>query len=453
MLQSYKNHLMKRKDLTVVSLKLLEDKKINHIYFRFREKISSLIGKERFAIAVSGGSDSLALSVLAKLYSLENDNDFVSLIIDHKLRKESAEEAKQTYKSLTQKKIKAKILTYKGEKFSSNIQKKARDLRYDLFEKYCAKRKIKFLILAHHQDDLIENFYIRLIRGSGIKGLTSLQNIFEYNKNFYLLRPLLNSNKEELLSVTKKSYSSWIEDPSNKNDKFLRVRIRKMQTKLQKEGFDPKRIIKTIDNLNIAKDSLDFYIFKSEKKYLNFYKEGYVTLKSSIFNNEAQEVIFRVIIKAIHFVSGEYYPPRSDSLKSLMKNLSVKSFKSSTLGGCLIEKNKNIISFYREDRNVAVENLNKKKQRINWDDRFLVYKNFNNQQQFIVKKLGNNGIEYLKKNKVNESVNKIPTHAKKTLPSFWNNKGDLLFVPFVNFKNKKYDIKNDSFMVRYLRFI
>ncbi len=127
---------MKRKDLTVVSLKLLEDKKINHIYFRFREKISSLIGKERFAIAVSGGSDSLALSVLAKLYSLENDNDFVSLIIDHKLRKESAEEAKQTYKSLTQKKIKAKILTYQGKKFSSNIQKKARDLRYDLFEKY-----------------------------------------------------------------------------------------------------------------------------------------------------------------------------------------------------------------------------------------------------------------------------------------------------------------------------
>ncbi len=94
---------MKRKDLTVVSLKLLEDKKINHIYFRFREKISSLIGKERFAIAVSGGSDSLALSVLAKLYSLENDNDFVSLIIDHKLRKESAEEAKQTYRSLIQK--------------------------------------------------------------------------------------------------------------------------------------------------------------------------------------------------------------------------------------------------------------------------------------------------------------------------------------------------------------
>ena len=226
-----------------------------------------------------------------------------------------------------------------------------------------------------------------------------------------------------------------------------------MQSKLQKEGFDPKRIIKTIENLNTAKDSLDFYIFKSEKKYLKFYKEGYATLKFSLFNNEAQEVIFRVIIKAIHFVSGEYYPPRSDSLKILMKNLSKKSFKSSTLGGCLIEKNKNIISFFREDRNIAFENLNKIKQKANWDDRFLVYKNFNNKQQFVVKKLGNDGIEYLKKNKFNDYENKIPENAKKTLPSFWNNKGELLFVPFVNFKNKKYNIKNDSFVVRYLRFI
>ena len=453
MLQFYKNHLMKRRDLTALNFKLLEDKKINQIYFRFRENILPVVGKEKFAIAVSGGSDSLALSILAKLYSLEQSSDFATLIVDHGLRKESANEAKQTFKNLKKNNIKAEILTYRGTKFTSNIQKKARDLRYDLFQKYCKKNKIKFLILAHHQDDLIENFYIRLIRGSGIKGLTSLQHIFEYNKNFYLLRPLLNLNKEELSSVTKKSYSSWIEDPSNKNDKFLRVRIRKMQTKLQKEGFDPKRIIKTIENLNTAKDSLDFYIFKSEKKYLNFYKEGYATLKSSIFNNEAQEVIFRVIIKAIHFISGEYYPPRSDSLKSLMKNLSVKSFKSSTLGGCLIEKNKNIISFFREDRNVAVENLNKKKQRINWDDRFLVYKNFDNQQKFIVKKLGNSGIDYLKKNKFISSLDKIPVQAKKTLPSFWNHKGELMFVPFINFKNRKYNIKNDSFAVRYLRFI
>ena len=453
MLQFYKNHLMKRRDLTALNFKLLEDKKINQIYFQFRGNILPLIGKEKFAIAVSGGSDSLALSILAKLYSLEQCSDFATLIIDHRLRKESAHEAKQTYKNLKKNNIKAEILTYRGSKFTSNIQKKARDLRYDLFQKYCKKNKIRFLILAHHQDDLIENFYIRLIRGSGIKGLTSLQNVSELNKDFYILRPLLYFKKEELLNLTKKIYSTWIEDPSNLNEKFLRVRIRKMQSKLQKEGFDPKRVLKTIENLNSAKNSLDFYISKSEKKYLIFYKEGYATLKSTIFKNEAPEVIFRVIIKAIHFVSGEYYPPRSDSLKILIKNFLSKKFKSSTLGGCLIEKNSNTISFFREDRNLTSETLDKIKQTKNWDDRFLVYKNFDNKQKFIVKKLGNSGIDYLRKNKFISSLDKIPVQAKKTLPSFWNHKGELMFVPFINFKNKKYNIKNDSFAVRYLRFI
>jgi tRNA(Ile)-lysidine synthase len=444
---------MKRRDLTALNFKLLEDKKINQIYFRFKENILPVVGKEKFAIAVSGGSDSLALSILAKLYSLEQSSDFATLIVDHGLRKEAAHEAKQTFKNLKKNNIKAEILTYRNSKFTSNIQKRARDLRYDLFQKYCEKNKIRFLILAHHQDDLIENFYIRLIRGSGIKGLTSLQNVYELNKDFYLLRPLLYFKKEELLNVTKKIFSTWIEDPSNLDEKFLRVRIRKIQSRLQKEGFDPKRVLKTIENLNTAKNSLDFYILKSEKKYLNFFKEGYATLKFTIFKNEAPEVFFRVIIKAIHFVSGEYYPPRSDSLKILMKNFSSKKFKSSTLGGCLIEKNSNMIFFFREDRNLTNATLYKVKQPKNWDDRFLVYKNFDNQQKFIVKKLGNSGIDYLKKNKFISSLDKIPVQAKKTLPSFWNHKGELMFVPFINFKNRKYNIKNDSFAVRYLRFI
>ena len=74
---------MKRRDLTALNFKLLENKKINQIYFRFRENILPLVGKEKFAIAVSGGSDSLALSILAKLYSLEQNIDFATLIINH----------------------------------------------------------------------------------------------------------------------------------------------------------------------------------------------------------------------------------------------------------------------------------------------------------------------------------------------------------------------------------
>jgi hypothetical protein len=112
-----------------------------------------------------------------------------------------------------------------------------------------------------------------------------------------------------------------------------------------------------------------------------------------------------------------------------------------------------MISFFREDRNLTSETLDKIRQTKSWDDRFLVYKNFDNQQKFIVKKLGNSGIDYLKKNKFISYLDRIPVQAKKTLPSFWNHKGELMFVPFINFKNRKYNVKNDSFAVRYLRFI
>ena len=106
---------MKRKGLIAVNLALLEDKKVNKIYLDFREKITTNIGKEKFAIAVSGGADSLSLSILAKLYSLENKNKFIALIVDHGLRKESAIEAKKTLKNLLKNNINAKILTYSGQ--------------------------------------------------------------------------------------------------------------------------------------------------------------------------------------------------------------------------------------------------------------------------------------------------------------------------------------------------
>jgi len=443
---------MKRKGLIAVNLALLEDKKVNKIYLDFREKITTNIGKEKFAIAVSGGTDSLSLSILAKLYSLENKNKFIALIVDHGLRKESAKEAKETLKNLLKNNINAKILTYSGQKFSSNIQKRARDLRYDLMQNFCKKNNIKYLILAHHQEDLIENFYIRLVRGSGIKGLTSLEELTQALSNFYIVRPLLNFSKLDLIYITKKIYRSWIEDPSNVNDKFLRVRIRKFQNKLKKEGFNTSRIIKTINNLNYAKKSLDFYILKSEKKYLNFFKEGYASLNYSIFNNEAQEIIFRVFIKALHYVSGEYYPPRSENLTKLIKNISLKQFKSATLGGCLVEKNKNIINFFREERNMSIVLLNKQNLKKIWDDRFVVVNKSSIKSRILVKKLGKEGLSVIKQYKFQKKIHTIPTLAIKTLPSFWNLKNELLFVPFINFTNNKLKVKKDSFDVNYLRF-
>ena len=90
------------------------------------------------------------------------------------LEKISKKEALKVKKILLKKKIPSKILEWKGVIPKKNIQKNARDMRYSLLSNYCLKNKIKYLITAHHEDDQIENFFIRLLRGSGLTGLSSM---------------------------------------------------------------------------------------------------------------------------------------------------------------------------------------------------------------------------------------------------------------------------------------
>ena len=107
------------------------------------------------------------------------------LIVDHQLRKESKKESLKVKSILKRKKIQSKILKWKGKVPKSNIQKNARNIRYNLISEYCFKNGIKYLVTAHHLDDQIENFFIRLFRGSGLTGLSSMPESFIFN-NLYV---------------------------------------------------------------------------------------------------------------------------------------------------------------------------------------------------------------------------------------------------------------------------
>ena len=177
---------MKRKSLIakkrVKNKKLLfKDYKILDLYKKFKSIIFKDIKDKSFALAVSGGSDSLCLAYFSKIYSLEFGNKIHVLIVDHNLRKESNEEALKVKKILKKRRIKSVILRWKGKIPKSNIQKNARDLRYLLISKYCSKKNVKYLTTAHHGDDQIENFFIRLIRGSGLTGLASMRSNAKYS--------------------------------------------------------------------------------------------------------------------------------------------------------------------------------------------------------------------------------------------------------------------------------
>ena len=112
--------------------------------------------------------------------------------------------------SIKKKMIQSKILNWKGKIPSSNIQRNARNIRYSLLSEYCFKKNIKYLITAHHMDDQIENFFIRLFRGSGLKGLSSLEiKNTEENKGINLLRPLLDEKKEDLIFISKAVFKKY----------------------------------------------------------------------------------------------------------------------------------------------------------------------------------------------------------------------------------------------------
>ena len=331
-----------------------QNQKISNLYNIFKNVIYRNIKKNSFLLAVSGGSDSLCLSYFGKRYSLEFKNKVHFVIVDHKLRKNSTKEAAKVKKILKTKKIGCKIISWNGILPKSNIQKNARDIRYSLLSDYCKDNNVKYIVTGHHLDDQVENFFIRLIRGSGLTGLSSMTESSDYNDKIKIIRPLLEIEKKDLKFITLKYFKNYIKDPSNKTNKFLRVRVRKYIKSMEKEGLNTSKIIKTVNNLLSANKAINFYKNKALYKHTSFLSEEKCIINKKIFSQEANEVIFKSFSDVLSLVSGSYYPPRSKKVMSLITRVKKNLYKKSTLGGCLVEKKDEFIIISKERKNKKI---------------------------------------------------------------------------------------------------
>lgn len=177
------------------------------------------------AVAVSGGRDSLALALLARDWAAERDGRIVGLIVDHGLRRESAEEARGTRERLASHGIESDILLWTGAKPSSGLQEAAREARYRLLFDACRRRFVLHLLVAHHADDQAETVAIRAVRGSGPDGLAGMAALVEH-RHLRLLRPLLGVPRARLTATLEERGVAWLEDPSNADPRFERARLR-----------------------------------------------------------------------------------------------------------------------------------------------------------------------------------------------------------------------------------
>jgi len=323
-------------------LSQLNKKKISKIYNEFS---SSLKVKEDLAVAVSGGPDSLALAYLTKCYSLKNKIKVKYYIVNHRLRKESSIESEIVRKVLKKIDIQCTILNWNGEKPFKNIQAIARDKRYFLLANECKKNDIKHLLLGHHLNDLLENFLIRITRGSGLNGLISFSNNTKYrDQNLNILRPLLNLEKKDLFYISKEVFNFFVKDPSNINKNYKRTRIRDLLYSLEKEGLDIKKLKLTINNLKDSDKSIKFYVKKNLEKNSIFLKIKNIYILNNDFFDQSHEIIFRSLTKIIQKLGKKYYPVRGKSINELINKINTKLYLKVTLGGCFIERvNKTIL--------------------------------------------------------------------------------------------------------------
>ncbi len=240
----------------------------------FSEFLKPYLNKKikNYYVALSGGADSIVL--LNELIKIQREFDLnlTAIHINHNIQKDSKKwkdicadfckknEIKFIHRTLSRK-----------NKSSSNLEKKLRDERYQIFEKIMKKNTILFM--GHHLDDAVETFFLRILRGSGIEGLTSIPKERSLGKG-KLIRPFLSLTKKDIILKAKKDSLKYIDDPSNKDNSFDRNYLRNIiLPKIEKRWPSyRKNLHQLISNLYEANSLL---IFQAEEDF------NYVSIKKN----------------------------------------------------------------------------------------------------------------------------------------------------------------------------
>ena len=216
-----------------------------------------------------------------------------------------------------------------------------------MLSKYCYKHNINSIITAHNLEDQVETFLIRLSRGSGLRGLSAMSFKSKINKTIGLYRPLLDIKKFFLIRISKIIFGNYIKDPSNKNQRYLRTKVRRLKKPLEKSGVEYEQIFKSISNLSESKKSLDKFL-KQEFREIIQKKDQKILINLRKFKQHTNDVKMAIINVSIKKLKKNYYDPRAKKVNNLISAINKKGFKKSTLSGCIFLKKGNNLCLKNE---------------------------------------------------------------------------------------------------------
>lgn len=223
---------------------------------RFARNLDALVAPGvRFGVAVSGGPDSLALLLLS---AAARPGDVECATVDHQLRTGSRDEAQMVGELCKGLGVPHRVLAVDWpKKPETAIQEQARSVRYRLLASWAEERGLGAIATAHQLDDQAETLVMRLVRGSGVRGLAGIRSAsLVPDSDLPLIRPLLRWRRSELVALCSAAGLEPAADPSNEDEQFERIRIRRALG--DSDWLDPEALAQSAANLGEANSALDW---------------------------------------------------------------------------------------------------------------------------------------------------------------------------------------------------
>ncbi len=380
------------------------------------------------AVAVSGGSDSMALTLLAHDWAKARGGHIAALTVDHGLRREAAAEAAQVAAWCAARAIDHVVLTRSGAAPAKSIQAFARAARYALLENWCRDRCVLHLLLAHQSEDQAETVMMRQARGSGIDGLAGMASIVEHSA-VRLLRPLLGVPRAALRTYLHVRGQEWVEDPSNRNPAFTRVQVRDDLGRAV-PGSSEAHLAATAARLGRVRAAEEVEDARRLARFVALDPAGFATIDPEAFT-DAEALSVRALGAVLATVSGSDFPPRTERIERLRQALVAGLAQDRTLGGCLILRRRGKILVCRELAAVAAPVPLAPGEARRWDGRFWVALEATAPDGLMLGALGADAPAMAREVEKTAAL-RLPAAVRATLPALRDSKG-VVAVPALGY--------------------
>ncbi len=283
-------------------------------------------------VAVSGGSDSLALLVLLTEWHRQGGPAVSAVTVDHGLRPESAAEAAEVSAICARLGVAHSTVHWQGWNGQGNLPDRARRARYGLLADWAGRAGVGDIAVGHTADDQAETFLMRLAREAGLDGLSAMADRWR-QEGVTFHRPALTVTRAALRDELRARGVAWIEDPTNADPAFERVRARQVLSALAPLGISADGLASVAHNLRDARDTLYHYVARAARDNVAV-MDGDLLLDRGGLTDLPAEIARRLLRRCLQWVGGAAYGPRGAAMEAFRK--AAAQGRTTTLQGCLL---------------------------------------------------------------------------------------------------------------------